>query len=135
MIQYVETCGEWRWDDAAFLLKMVTNRCINLLKSARRTREVYTGHWLPEPEVRNAVGTPEEMAMRAESISYALLVLLEKLSPLERAVFILRETLDYDYRDIAELLGKSNESCRKLHSRAKLKINPGRIQEQEAKCR
>lgn len=108
----------------AYLLKMVTNRCINMLKSARKTREVYTGPWLPEPEVRNMDETPEGLAMRAESISYALLVLLERLSPLERAVFILRETLDYDYRDIAELLGKSNDSCRKLHSRAKRKINP-----------
>ncbi len=115
----------------AYLLKMVTNRCINLLKSARRTREVYTGPWLPEPEV-HAVGTPEEMAMRAESVSYALLVLLEQLSPLERAVFILRETLDYDYRDIAELLAKSDASCRKLYSRAKLKINPAPIDEEVA---
>lgn len=111
-----------------YLVKMVTNRCLNLLKSARRTREVYTGPWLPEPEVRDAAGTPEELAVRAETISYALLVLLEQLSPMERAVFILRESLDYDYRDIAELLGKSNESCRKLHSRGKQKINRGRIQ-------
>lgn len=118
----------------AYLLKMVTNRCINLLKSARSTREVYTGPWLPEPEVHNAVETPEEMAVRTESISYALLVLLEQLSPLERAVFILRETLDYDYRDIAELLGKSNESCRKLHSRAKRKINHGQIRKLEGEA-
>jgi RNA polymerase sigma-70 factor (ECF subfamily) len=118
----------------AYLLKMVTNRCINLLKSARRTREVYTGPWMPEPEVLNVVGTPEEMVMRAESVSYALLVLLEQLSPLERAVFILRETLDYDYRDIAELLNKSDASCRKLYSRAKLKINPAPIQEHEGEA-
>lgn len=115
----------------AYLLKMVTNRCINLLKSARRAREVYTGPWLPEPEVVDAVGTPEEMTMRAESVSYALLVLLEQLSPLERAVFILRETLDYDYRDIAELLDKSDANCRKLYSRAKLKVNPTPIQDNE----
>ncbi|CAG7650768.1 ECF RNA polymerase sigma factor SigJ [Paenibacillus solanacearum] len=118
----------------AYLLKMVTNRCINGLKSARRTREVYIGPWLPEPEVHSAVEIPEEMAVRTESISYALLVLLEQLSPLERAVFILRETLDYDYRDIAELLGKSNESCRKLHSRAKQKINHGMIRKQEGEA-
>lgn len=115
----------------AYLVKMVTNRCINFLKSARKTREVYTGPWLPEPEVSHTVGSPEETAMRTESISYALLVLLEQLSPLERAVFIFRETLDYDYQDIAEMLGKSNESCRKLHSRAKRKINPGRVREKD----
>lgn len=115
----------------AYLLKMVTNRCINLLKSARKTREVYTGPWLPEPEVGNRDETPEELVLRAETISYALLVLLEQLSPLERAVFILRETLDYDYRDIAELVDKSNDSCRKLYSRAKQRINPARTPEQE----
>ncbi|MFC9775859.1 sigma-70 family RNA polymerase sigma factor [Paenibacillus chitinolyticus] len=115
----------------AYLLKMVTNKCINLLKSARRTREAYTGPWLPEPEVGNAAGTPEEITVRRESVSYALLVLLEQLSPLERAVFILRETLDYDYRDIAEMLDKSEASCRKLYSRAKQKINAAPIQEHE----
>lgn len=69
----------------AYLLKMVTNRCINLLKSARKTREVYTGPWLPEPEVRLEEGTPEDLAVRSESVSYALLILLERLSPLERS--------------------------------------------------
>jgi RNA polymerase sigma-70 factor (ECF subfamily) len=69
------------------------------------------------------------MVLRAESVSYALLVLFEQLSPLERAVFILRETLDFEYRDIAGLLDKSDASCRKLYSRAKLKVNPAPIQE------
>lgn len=114
----------------AYLLKMVTNRSINVLKSARKTREVYTGPWLPEPEMADAGQTPETAAIQAESVSYALLVLLEQLSPVERAVFILRETLDYDYRDIAELLDKSDANCRKLYSRAKQKVStapvPGR---------
>lgn len=115
----------------AYLVKMVTNRCINLLKSARKTREVYTGPWLPEPEVSDAGGMPETFAMRTESVSYALLVLLEQLSPLERAVFILRETLDYDYPELARLLGKSDANCRQLYSRAKRKIDRAPIREPE----
>ncbi|KAF9122413.1 FMN-dependent NADH-azoreductase 1 [Mortierella sp. GBA39] len=83
-----------------------------------------------QPETADAGQTPETAAIQAESVSYALLVLLEQLSPVERAVFILRETLDYDYRDIAELLDKSDANCRKLYSRAKQKVStapvPGR---------
>jgi len=89
----------------AYLCKMVTNRCLDLQKSARRKREVYVGPWLPEP-----IPTPEadtlEAVVRRDLLSYGMLVLLERLSPTERAVFVLREALGFDYPDIAELLGK-----------------------------
>lgn len=102
----------------AYLCKMVTNRCLDLLRSSRKRREQYVGPWLPEP-----VPTPEEDAlqtlMRNELLSYAMLVLLERLSPAERAVFVLREALGFDYFEIAGLLDKSEANCRKLMSRAR----------------
>ncbi|GIP59668.1 RNA polymerase sigma-70 factor [Paenibacillus woosongensis] len=105
----------------AYLCKMVTNRCLDLLRSSRKRREQYVGPWLPEP-----VPTPEEDAlqtlMRNELLSYAMLVLLERLSPAERAVFVLREALGFDYFEIAGLLDKSEANCRKLMSRARGKM-------------
>jgi RNA polymerase sigma-70 factor (ECF subfamily) len=105
----------------AYLCKMVANRCRDLLKSARRKRESYYGEWLPEPYL-----TPEEDAMdaviRDDLLSYGMIVLLEKLTPAERAVFVLREALGFDYDEIAELVDKSEVNCRKLISRAKKKM-------------
>lgn len=105
----------------AYLCKMVTNRCLDLQKSARRRREVYVGPWLPEP-----IPTPEadtlETVVRRDLLSYGMLVLLERLSPTERAVFVLREALGFDYPDIAELLGKRETNCRMLMSRARSKM-------------
>lgn len=105
----------------AYLCKMVTNRCLDLLRSSRKRREQYVGPWLPEP-----VLTPEEDTLqtliRNELLSYAMLVLLERLSPAERAVFVLREALGYDYLEIAGLLDKSEANCRKLMSRARGKM-------------
>lgn len=114
----------------AYLCKMVTNRCLDLLKSARRKRETYVGPWLPEP-----IPTPEadtlDAVVRSDLLSYAMLVLLERLTPAERAVFVLREALDFDYPDIAEALGKSEANCRKLMSRARGKMGIG---EEERVC-
>lgn len=105
----------------AYLCKMVTNHCIDFLRSARKRREQYFGPWLPEP-----IPTPEDdlvdTVVRTEMLSYALLVLLERLSPAERAVFVLREALRFEYTDIAEWVGKSEVYCRKLMSRARLKM-------------
>ncbi|GIP37191.1 RNA polymerase sigma factor SigJ [Paenibacillus sp. J31TS4] len=106
----------------AYLVKLVTNRSLNLLRSARRRRERYTGPWLPEPELAFSPGDlSEEFALR-ESFGYALLVLLETLSPAERAVYVLRESLDYEYGEIAGMLGKNEAACRKLLSRARAKL-------------
>lgn len=105
----------------AYLCKMVTNRCLDLLKSARKQREQYFGQWLPEP-----VLTPNdesfEAVARSELLSYAMLVLLERLSPSERAVFVLREAFSFEYAVISDLIGKSETNCRKLISRARGKM-------------
>jgi RNA polymerase sigma-70 factor (ECF subfamily) len=107
----------------AYLVKMAVNRCLNFLKSARRTREVYTGPWLPEPLLTlPADQDPAERVVREEAVSYAFLVLLERLTPMERAVFVLREALGYAYGEVAEMLNKTEANCRKIYSRAKLKI-------------
>ncbi|MBO8164525.1 MAG: RNA polymerase sigma factor SigJ [Brevibacillus sp.] len=105
----------------AYLCKMVTNRCLDLLKSARKRREQYFGPWLPEP-IRTPDGDSFESVVRSDLLSYAMLVLLEWLSPAERAVFVLREALGFEYPAIAELTGKSVENCRKLMSRARQKM-------------
>ncbi|MFM1653312.1 RNA polymerase sigma-70 factor [Brevibacillus sp. B_LB10_24] len=107
----------------AYLAKAVTNRCINYTKSARKRREVYVGPWLPEPIVALSQEDPMELVMKDEVISYALLVALEQLNAVERAIFILREALDYSYREIAEILHKTEENCRKIHSRIKKKLH------------
>jgi RNA polymerase sigma factor (sigma-70 family) len=102
----------------AYLCKMVTNRCLDLQKSARRRREVYVGPWLPEPIRTPEADTLEMAVVRRDLLSYAMLVTLECLTHTERAVFVLREALGFDYSEIAELLGKREANCRKLMSRA-----------------
>ncbi|MGD8191335.1 RNA polymerase sigma-70 factor [Brevibacillus ginsengisoli] len=106
----------------AFLSKLVTNRSINLLKSSQKKKEVYVGPWLPEPLVNPLDNQPLYLLEREETISYAFMVMLEKLSPIERAVFILREVFLYEYSEIARVLDKSEANCRKILSRVKLKV-------------
>jgi RNA polymerase sigma-70 factor (ECF subfamily) len=108
--------------EKAYLVKMTTNRCLNLLSSSRKQREVYPGTWLPEPDIRDASPSPEELVVQEESVLYALLVVLQQLTPVERAVFLLREMLLYDYSEIAEIVGKSEANCRKIYSRVKPKV-------------
>ncbi|OEH94253.1 RNA polymerase [Bacillus solimangrovi] len=109
-------------DLKAYLSKMTNNRCLNLLQSARHRRETYVGPWLPEPKIQT-LDQPFEKIIKDESISYAFLLLLEQLSPIERSVFVLRETLAYDYNEIANILDKTEVNCRKIFSRAKRKLN------------
>ncbi|TBL79950.1 RNA polymerase sigma-70 factor [Paenibacillus thalictri] len=111
----------WR----AYLMKAVTNRCINVLHSSAKKRTEYIGPWLPEPLYDGADADPANSAIRHESVSYAFLVMLEKLTPPERAVFVLREALSYEYADIADILDKTETSCRQLFSRAKRKLPMG----------
>lgn len=110
---------------SAYLRKIVTNLSLDYLKSARVQREQYVGEWLPEPIVTDGQ-TPSNALSRAEHISVAFLIVLEQLSPLERAVFILREVFDYDYAEIARLLDKSPPACRQVFSRAKKHIHARR---------
>ncbi|GAA2342906.1 RNA polymerase sigma factor SigJ [Streptomyces kunmingensis] len=106
-----------------WLAKVVTNLCLNRLTSARVRREQYAGPWLPEP-VLTSDGTlgPMESAERRDSVSYALLLLLEKLTPTERAVYVLREAFAYDYREIAGVLGLGEANCRQLYRRAAARV-------------
>ncbi|MBB6669378.1 RNA polymerase sigma factor SigJ [Cohnella nanjingensis] len=106
----------------AYLCKMLTNRCLDLQKSARRRREVYVGPWLPEPIRTREADTLETTVVRRDLLSYAMLVLLESLTPTERAIFVLREALGFNYSEIAELLDKKEANCRKLMSRARSKM-------------
>jgi RNA polymerase sigma-70 factor (ECF subfamily) len=113
----------------AYLCKMATNRCIDRLRSAQKQREVYIGPWLPEPLVTefsygnggNGEGSndPVHVSMQNESLSTAYLLLLQQLSWVERAVFLLREVLQYDYDEIAGIVGKSSANCRQIFHRAK----------------
>lgn len=113
----------------ALLTTIVTRLCLNLLASARIQRETYLGPWLPEPlitednPVMSSAATSND---EYDSISMAFMVLLENLTPLERAVFILREVFDYEYHEIATILERSEPACRKLFSRARTYISANR---------
>ncbi len=108
----------------AFLSTVVTRLCINQLESARAKRETYVGPWLPEPLLTDGETplSPSASISRDESISMAFLVLLESLTPPERAVFLLREVFDYDYAEIARILEREEVACRQLFSRAQKHI-------------
>lgn len=105
----------------AYLCKMVTNRCRDLQKTARKKREQYFGEWLPEPFSKSEEDSIDSV-IRDDELSYGILVLLEKLTPTERVVFVLREALGFDYHEIAKLIEKSEVNCRKLFSRANAKM-------------
>jgi RNA polymerase sigma-70 factor (ECF subfamily) len=108
----------------AFLVTTTTRVAINVLHSARVRRETYTGPWLPEPIDTEA--NPEVEAEFNESLSFALLVLMEALSPTERAAFVLREAFGYEYATVSEILDMSEMAVRKLVSRAREHIASGR---------
>lgn len=109
----------------ALLTTIVTRLCLDQRKSAQVQREVYPGIWLPEPLLTPTLAIaddPLDSVMKLESISLAFLHLLESLGPEERAVFLLREVFDYEYREIADFLQKSEAACRQIFSRAKKHI-------------
>lgn len=107
----------------AYLGTVVTRLALDHLKSARVTKEQYRGPWLPEPVLTADLSPgPESQAESRDDISMAFLVLLEKLSPEERAAFVLREAFDFQYDDIASVLGKSNAATRKLVQRARDRV-------------
>ena len=107
----------------AWLTTIVTNLCLNQLTSARARREKYVGPWLPEPvSTRDGALGPLETAEQRESLSIALLTLMERLNPTERAAFVLREAFAYSHRDIAEILEVSEANARQLHRRARQRV-------------
>ena len=103
----------------AYLAAATTRLAIDHMRSARVRRESYVGTWLPEPIVADLHESPEQMAELSDSLSMALLVLLESLSPVERAVFLLREIFDYSYEDIAQIVDRSQANCRQIFKRAR----------------
>jgi len=110
----------------AFLTTIVTRLCLDRLKSARVTREQYIGPWLPEPVLTDARPGPEQSAELAESLSLAFMLLLETLSPDERAAFLLREIFEYEYSEIAKILDTTPANCRQLFHRARARIDERR---------
>jgi RNA polymerase sigma-70 factor (ECF subfamily) len=107
----------------AFLVTIVSRLCINHLQSARVQREEYVGQWLPEPLVTDPGSDPFGIIKVDESLSMAFLVLLERLTPIERAVFLLREVFEYEYSEIAAILGQSEVNCRQILRRARQHVS------------
>jgi len=106
----------------AYLSAVVTRLCIDYLRREKARRERYVGPWLPEPLVGEATPDAAERAVLNESLSMAFLVLLESLTPVERAVFLLREVFDYEYAEISRLVGKSEANCRQISHRARQSV-------------
>ena len=124
-----ETWLRWQRQDAAevgapkaWLVATITRLCIDQLRSARRKREEYYGVWLPEPLVESPARSPADSAALADSLTMAFMLMLETLSSVERAVFLLREVFDYDYAEIAGIVGKSEANCRQIVRRAKASL-------------
>jgi RNA polymerase sigma-70 factor (ECF subfamily) len=118
-IRWQRTAEEEVRNPRAFLITIISRLCINQLESARAKREEYVGHWLPEPVMTERESDPLGVLRLDESLSTALMVLLERLTPIERAVFLLREVFDYKYADIALALGQTEANCRQIFHRAR----------------
>ncbi|MBC9716625.1 RNA polymerase sigma-70 factor [Streptomyces sp. TRM66268-LWL] len=110
----------------SFLSTVVTRISIDVLRSARVRREEYVGEWLPEPLLTDPYEDPARAAELADSVSMAALLLLERLSPLERAVFVLREVFGFGYPEVAEAVGRTEAACRQLSARARKHMEEGR---------
>jgi RNA polymerase sigma-70 factor (TIGR02957 family) len=111
--------GEQLASPRAFVATVTTRRAIDELRSARARREEYVGEWLPEPIITDGRDDPARHAETADSLSLAMLVLLESLSPEQRAVLLLHDVFDYDHAQIAQIVGKSQDSVRQLATRAR----------------
>jgi RNA polymerase sigma-70 factor, ECF subfamily len=122
--QYVPT-GEVR-SARAYLITMVTRMCVDQLRLARVQREQYIGAWLPEPLLQSPESDPARLVELNESISTAFLVMLENLSPLDRAVFLLHEVFSYTYAEIARILDRAPADCRQIGHRARQRLTQGR---------
>ena len=110
----------------SYLSAVTTRLCIDHLRSARVRRESYVGTWLPEPLLTEETSDAERHAETADSLSMGFLVLLESLTPVERAVFLLREVFEYDYDEIASVVDKSEANCRQIAVRARQHVQAGK---------
>jgi RNA polymerase sigma-70 factor (ECF subfamily) len=122
-IRWQESTDENIESPRAFLVTIISRLCINHLQSARVRREEYVGEWLPEPIVTDPSSDPFGMIKVDESLSMAFLVLLERLTPIERAVFLLREVFEYEYSEIAKIVGQSEVNCRQILRRARQHVS------------
>jgi RNA polymerase sigma-70 factor, ECF subfamily len=110
----------------AYLSAVVTRVSLDVLRSARVRREAYVGEWFPEPLLDDLYEDPQRSAELADSVSMAALLLLERLTPLERAVFVLREVFAFPYPEVAAAVGRSEAACRQLAARARRHVEEGR---------
>jgi RNA polymerase sigma-70 factor, ECF subfamily len=121
-----ESCPTQPTSTKAFLSAVVTRVSIDVLRSARVRREAYVGQWFPEPLLTDPYEDPERSAELADSVSMAALLLLERLTPLERAVFVLREVLGFGFPEVAAAVERSEAACRQLAVRARRHMDVGR---------
>jgi len=129
-----DTYLKWRTADHAaiegadaWLTTACTRRCIDLLRSAHRSRTEYVGSWLPEPVLTSNEDTPEAQLSLSSSLTTAFLLLLERLTPKERAAYLLHEIFDMPYSDVAATLDMQEPACRKLVSRAKSRVETAQV--------
>src|SRR5262245_3416365 len=113
-------------DARGFLMTTTTRICLDVLKSARMRREKYVGPWLPDPVTDTAALAPDAQTELAEDLSVALLLALERLSPLERAAFLLHDVFDYSFAQVADALRRKEAACRQLASRARTRVRAAR---------
>jgi RNA polymerase sigma-70 factor (ECF subfamily) len=113
-------------DPRAFLMTTTTRICLDLLTSARARREEYVGPWLPEPVIDTAALAPDSRTELAEDLSVALLLTLDRLSPLERAAFLLHDVFDFSFGEVATALARSEAACRQLSARARVHVREAR---------
>jgi RNA polymerase sigma-70 factor, ECF subfamily len=113
-------------DPRAFLMTTTTRICLDMLTSARARREEYVGQWLPEPVVDTAALAPDSRTELAEDLSIALLLTLDRLSPLERAAFLLHDVFDFSFSEVASGLDRSEAACRQLAARARAHVRAAR---------
>ena len=125
-VHQVLEAGEQIDSPRAFVVTVTTRLAIDELRSARARREEYVGEWLPEPIITDGHDDPARHAEMADSLSLALLVLLERLSPEQRAVLLLHDVFEYDYPQVAEIIGKSQENVRQLATRARRRVGQHR---------
>jgi RNA polymerase sigma-70 factor (ECF subfamily) len=124
-----------RWHEAdttsirspvAFLVTITTRLCLDRLRDLKQERAQYVGPWLPEPIVDEHIPSPEKQREFADEVSVAFLAVLERLGPEERAAFLLHEVFDYDYPEVAQILGKSEPACRQMVHRARARVREAR---------
>lgn len=126
-IRWQQTCNEAIKSPRAFLVTILSRLCINHLQSARVRREQYVGSWLPEPLMtESTTASPALTSPADDSLSMAFLLVLERLSPVERAVFLLREVFDYEYAEISRIVGHKEAACRQILRRARQRVRSTR---------